>query len=301
MASTNQSPQYQKAEAMFLAAKTEEDRLYWLDEMIRECPKHKSAEKMLAQLRTRRKKLLEKIETGKKKGKSTKHGIKKEEMQAVIVGFTNTGKSSLISLLTKVTPAIAPYNFTTKQPVVGMINFHSAQIQIIEVPAFGSEFYNRGLVNSADVILILVTDGDQIKKIEDGLHKTNGEKILVFNVKEEEGLNLRKIEATLKSRKYNFVIISTQSGEGIEELKEKIFHGCKKIRVFTKEPRKQKSENPLILEREASVKLVAEKIFKDISKIKETKIWGPSSKFPGQIVGFNHELKDLDVVEFKTR
>ena len=46
----------------------------------------------------------------------------------------------------------------------------------------------------------------------------------------------------------------------------------------------------------------AEKILKGFSsKIKESKIWGPSSKFPGQQVGLQHELKDLDIVEFKTR
>ena len=53
MASTNQSPQYQSAEAMFLQAQTNEERLRWLEEMIRECPKHKSSEKMLANLKTR--------------------------------------------------------------------------------------------------------------------------------------------------------------------------------------------------------------------------------------------------------
>jgi len=46
---------------------------------------------------------------------------------------------------------------------------------------------------------------------------------------------------------------------------------------------------------------VAKKIFHNSSIIKETRIWGPSSKFPGQVVGLHHQLKDLDVVEFKTR
>ena len=47
---------------------------------------------------------------------------------------------------------------------------------------------------------------------------------------------------------------------------------------------------------------VAEKILHGFSnKVKETKIWGPSSKFSGQIVSFRHVLKDMDIVEFKTK
>lgn len=60
MASTNQSPQYQKAESMFLEAKTNEEKLRWMEEMIKEAPKHKSSEKMVANLKTRYIKLKEK-------------------------------------------------------------------------------------------------------------------------------------------------------------------------------------------------------------------------------------------------
>ncbi|MBI2056663.1 TGS domain-containing protein, partial [Candidatus Pacearchaeota archaeon] len=117
-------------------------------------------------------------------------------------------------------------------------------------------------------------------------------------------LEKRKLEATLKSKykNYEFVFISCLTSEGIKELKEKIFKSFNKIRIYTKEPGKQKSENPIILEPETTIKEVAEKILKGFSeKVKETKIWGPSSKFPGQKVGLKHKLKDLDVVEFKTR
>ena len=299
MASTNQSPQYQKAEAKFLSALTLEEKLFYLDEMIRECPKHKSAEKMLAQLKTRRKKLLEKIEKGKKKGKTGKQGIKKEEMQAVMVGFTNTGKSSLLTLLTNATPEIAPYGFTTKQPVVGMMNFQGTQIQIIEVPAFGSEYYDKGLVNSADVILILITELAQLEKIMPELTRTNGEKIIIFNNK--EGLDERKLEATLKSKKLNYILINTETRNWFDELKERIFHGFGKIRVFTKEPGKQKSENPLILDPGSRIKDLAKKIHKNIIKqFKFAKVWGPSAKFRGIICGLNHILEDKDTVELHT-
>ena len=60
MASTNQSPFYQQAELKFASAQTEEGRIEALKEMIKECPKHKSSEKMLANLKNRLRKLQEK-------------------------------------------------------------------------------------------------------------------------------------------------------------------------------------------------------------------------------------------------
>ena len=75
------------------------------------------------------------------------------------------------------------------------------------------------------------------------------------------------------------------------------------IVFFAKKPTKrEKSDKPIIMTQNSTVSDVAEKILKGFSsKIKQTKIWGPSSKFPGQIVGLKHKLKDLDVVEFKTK
>jgi len=300
MASTNQSPQYQKAESMFLQAKTNEEKAKWLEEMIRECPKHKSSEKMLANLKTRYIKLKEKIEKARKRGKSSaKSGIKKEELQAVIIGFTNAGKSSLLNALTNASPEITPYDFTTKYPLVGITDYLGTKIQIIEVPAFNSEYYDKGLANTADVVLILVTDLSQIRTIESSLERSAGKKIIVFNSFEKSSEEIRKIEATLKSKKYEFIILDVNGD--LNNLKEKLFRGFGKIRVFTKEPGKEKSNRPMILEKNSTVKDIAGKILKNLSILKETRIWGPSSKFPGQIVGLSHVLKDMDTIEFKTR
>lgn len=300
MSSTNQSPHYQRAELMFLQAKNDQDKLKYLEEMIKECPKHKGAEKMLAQLRTRRKKLLERLDKNKKKGKSgSKDSIKKEELQAVIVGFTNTGKSSLISSLTNASPKIAPYDFTTKKPIVGMMDFSGVQIQTVEIPAFESDNYDKGVVYTADVILILVDDLNQIQEIKKEVDEYKGRKLIVFNLKEK--VDKRKLEATMKSKRYDFLIISTKTKENLDDLKERIFQLFSKIRIFTKEPGKEKSKRPMILEEKSIVKNVAEKVLKNMDDLKETKIWGPSSKFPGQKVGINHVLRDLDVVEFRTR
>jgi len=131
MASTNQSPFYQKAESKFLAAETLNEKIKYLEEMIRECPKHKSSEKMLANLKTRLKRFLEKKEKNKKTGKGTSVGIKKEDMQAVIIGFSNTGKSTLLKSLTNASPTISPIKFSTVKPTIGMMPYQGTSIQLI--------------------------------------------------------------------------------------------------------------------------------------------------------------------------
>jgi len=84
-------------------------------------------------------------------------------------------------------------------------------------------------------------------------------------------------------------------------LKNKIFQSFDKIRVYTKEPGKNKSENPIILDENSTVKDIAKKVFKNIEKIKESRITGPSSKFSNQIVSLTHVLKDMDIIEFKLK
>ena len=92
------------------------------------------------------------------------------------------------------------------------------------------------------------------------------------------------------------------SNQDLNDLKEKIFKTFLVIRIYTKEPKKEKSLIPIIIKQKCTVKEIAEKIFgKNWSIVKQTKLWGPSSKFPGQTVGLEHELKDNDVVEFQTR
>ena len=302
MASTNQSPFYQRAEKNFLEAENLEDKILFLEEMIKECPKHKSSENMLANLRTRYKRLKSQAEKSKKTGKSSKTGIKKEDMQAALIGMSNSGKSALLAILTNASPRISNTKFTTTHPIIGMMNYESANIQLIEIPGIDSEYYDKGLANTADTLLILITNLDQLKQIEEKIGKARGKRIIIFNksdiLTEDEK---RKISATLQSKKYNFVMSSNISKEDFNDLKNKLLQSFGKIRVYTKEPKKEKSKRPIILEPGATVKNVAEKILKGFSKnVKETKIWGPSSKFPGQKVGLTHKLKDLDVVEFKT-
>ena len=62
----NATPEYVTAEQEFLLAQTPEEKIEKLKKMISLAPKHKSSENLLANLKTRLKKLLEKQEKNKK-------------------------------------------------------------------------------------------------------------------------------------------------------------------------------------------------------------------------------------------
>ncbi|NCN87205.1 TGS domain-containing protein, partial [archaeon] len=245
------------------------------------------------------------LEKKKKSGKSTKVGIRKEDMQAIIVGKTNVGKSSLLKILTNAEPKISEIKFTTNEPIIGMMDYINTQIQIVEIPATDGENFDKSLAHTADTVLIMIDDFKDLEELEKFLYMITGKKIIVFNKSDLlSSAEKRKLKAKLQSKKYNFEIISCVPfwpENNIEELKKKIFKSFDVIRIFTKEPGKEKSKNPMIMKPKSTVKDAAEKILKGLSKkIRKTKIWGPSSKFGGQIIGLNHVLKDMDTIEFTT-
>jgi len=296
-------PEYVKAEKEFHEASNVEDQLFALQKMISHAPAHKGAENLRQQLTTRRKKLEEQVEKQKKVGKVTKVGIRKEDMQAVLIGRTRSGKSSLLNTLCGTRIKTGTKDFNTKKPEIAMMKHATTQVQLIENPAIGSEYYDRGLPHTADTIVLIIDKLEDLEGLVKETQKHPGKKILVFNkIDNLDEQQKRKISSTLQSKKYNFVMVSTYTLEGIEELKKKIFNSFDIIRVYTKEPGKERSNKPIILRPGKTVKDVAEKILKGFSlRVKETKIYGPSAKFLGQGVGLKHKLKDLDTVEFRTK
>lgn len=300
----NASPEFSHAEMKFDKAQSDEERLTALEEMIRSMPQHKSAESLRSNLRTRYKKLKEKMETkGKKSGGGGKPTIKKDSMQATIVGFPNTGKSFLFQTLTNQKAMVSDIAFSTYIPSPGMMQFEDASVQIIDMPPFPNE--DKSIINTTDTVLIVINNLQQIEESKQFLQRAIGKRIYVYTkidlLNEAEK---RKLEATLKSkyRNIDWTLFSNTNHEKTEllALKKKIFETFPIMRVYTKEPKKQSTGIPMILDKDSRAKDVAEKIAKGMSKrIKKTKIWGPSSKFPGQMVGPDHILKDKDTIEFQ--
>jgi len=299
----NAHPEYLHAEQEFHEAKTRDQKINALKKMISHMPKHKGAETLRKQLKRKLAKYKYAYEKESKKSKSGKVGIKKSDMQAVLLGLTNSGKSSLLKALTNASPIIASYGFTTSSPEIGTLDHENCQIQIIDLPPIGSEYFDLGIINTTDTVILVVEKIHEIKDLKDILKKSKAKQIIAFNkidLYDED--TKRKIKETLKSKKHNFVLTSTITDEGIHDLKEKIFKSFNKIRIYTQQPNKSPDNKPVIMNPGATVEDVAEKILHGFSKnIKKTKIWGPSSKFGGQQVGMKHILRDKDIIEFTTK
>ena len=170
MASTNQSPQYQAAQARYLASKTPDEKISCLQEMIKLAPAHKSAESMRANLKTRLKKLLQEQKKAKQSRKG-KAGIKKAQLQACLIGLTNSGKSFLLSKLTNATPEISAYPYTTKQANLGTLDVEGVKIQIIDLPAIESEFFDFSIANTTDLLLIIITKQGSLLRLVNGMER----------------------------------------------------------------------------------------------------------------------------------
>jgi hypothetical protein len=110
---------------------------------------------------------------------------------------------------------------------------------------------------------------------------------------------LEKVKKRLKPD----LAISADKKILIGRLKDIIYHGLKVIRIFCKEAGKPADlDVPLIMFEDATVEDMCSKLHKDfVKKFKFARIWGKSSKFPGQKVMLGHRLVDGDIVEIHVR
>ena len=299
----NAGYEYLNAEKAYLEAQTLDEKIHCLEEMIRTAPKHKGSENLLAGLKTRLKKFLEKKEKGRSVGKSSRKTIKKEGYQCALIGLPNAGKSALLASLTNAQPYISALPFTTQEPEIGTLDYQGVKAQIVDLPAVNGEAFDIGLVNTADCLLLVIEKLEDLPQLEQYLTRAHGTRLIIITkidlLSEEQR---RKLEMTVKSKRLNAILVSITKNENINKVKEQIVKGMYIIRVYTKEPGKPPATLPVVLPEGATVYNVAESILKGFStKVKESRLTGPSSKFPNQRVGLSHMLKDKDIIEFHTK
>jgi ribosome-interacting GTPase 1 len=163
---TNVSPEYKKAEAEFRQARTPEERLAGLREMLRTLPKHKGTEHLQADIRTRIKELTDELSGPRKGGAHTgpAHVVHPDGAgQVALLGPPNSGKSALHARLTGSHAAVGEYPFTTQWPQPGMLPHFDVGIQLVDLPPVASQHPVPWLANAlqpADGALLVVDLGD---------------------------------------------------------------------------------------------------------------------------------------------
>lgn len=162
-----------------MEAKTPEEKMKALEDFLSSVPKHKGTEKLRLWATRRLAELREEIEEKKKRktGRGVSFFIEKEgDVQVVVVGPPNTGKSMLVNRLTGARTIIADYPYSTTYPVPGMLKYRDIYIQLIDTPPLSrdSVFTNRviGLARNADGLLIILdatmdpgTEFNEVKEI----------------------------------------------------------------------------------------------------------------------------------------
>src|SRR3954469_692807 len=162
----NLTPQYLEAEADYKRAQTAEERLECLKKMWALVPKHKASEKLQAEIKTKLSDAREEVERERKSPKKVgvSHKIPKQGAgQIILLGGPNTGKSRLLTRLTRATPEVAAYPFTTREPYAGMMDWEDVKIQLIDTPPITGDFmepYVNSMVRAADACLLMVDLGD---------------------------------------------------------------------------------------------------------------------------------------------
>jgi ribosome-interacting GTPase 1 len=323
----NLPPMYFEAEKRYREAKTPEDKVEALEEMLAIMPKHKGTDKLKADLRRKIAKF--KDESQQKKGGArsvTAYAIDKEGAgQIIVVGPPNTGKSSLVAKLTNASPEVGDFAHTTWKPTPGMVPYENIQFQLIDTPPISNEYTDPlmvDLLRRGDILVIMLDlKADVLQQEEDTLAILGEWRIfpegvtvpedlkeppfvkkmlLVVNkVDNEEDQEDYEVFLELAGKTLSTMALSVSRGRNLTAFIVKIYEMLNIIRVYTRAPGKEPDfTSPFVLPRESRLEDLAEKIHKDFKeKLKYARIWG-KAVYEGQMVQRDYVLQEGDVAEF---
>jgi hypothetical protein len=324
---TNLTPEYRKAEAAFRDARTVDEKVSRLEEMIALLPKHKGTDHLFADLKRRLAKLKGEQEAG---GKKAGHGgglsfEREGAAQVVLIGPPNSGKSSLLRALTHAVPEVAEYPFTTQHLLPGMMAFEDVQLQLVDSPAVTAEFmpvHLLGLVRGADAALLVADLGaDSLLEDLDEVAGAFAQRRVRFTQERgtgeegEEGVRARILANKLDAPgaperlellrewagdRLEVLPLSCADRRGLSELPAELFGWLRIVRAYTKHPgQKPDLTKPYALHEGSTVGDLCVRIHKDFAeRLAFARLWrggaGPLT------VSREEPLRDRDVLELHT-
>jgi len=155
-----------------------------------------------------------------------------------LIGYPNVGKSSLLAAVSAAKPKIASYPFTTREPVLGVVEVGQQSFVLAEIPGLIDDAHlGRGLGHDflrhivRTRMLIHLVDGSSASPLEDMVRVNNELALFDSSLAEKPQLvvvnkiDLPEVRARLAEIREGFNLagtrvffISAATGEGITEL-----------------------------------------------------------------------------------
>lgn len=177
---------------------------------------------------------------------------------ALVAGFSNTGKSSLINFLTgsAISPAV-PQPASTRMPITGICTPGNAQICFVDTPPLEGSF-DRSMAEWVDAVVLLL----DIQTFEDDLKNPVllsfvngiGDKPVVLALGRNDYVRKEYREAFLNRARYAsgfsaIVTVNSITGEGVESLLEAVLENIPlRERLFPRNIKTLNSKRFLISE-----------------------------------------------------
>lgn len=237
-------------------ARKPQEKLQKLQEFLSLVPKHKGTSRLCAQVKRQMATLRREIEESRRRrvGRGgPKFFIEKEgAAQVVVLGPTKVGRSSLLASVTNAKVEVSDYPYTTREPVLGMLQYEDLQFQLVEAPALvkGSAdgeargLQTLGLARNADGLVLMVdlsqNPRDQLALILGELEKarilTQKPRARVEIERKHVGVGLRillfgrlvdctmqDVEALLKGYRIRDAIVKIHGEATLDDVEDAIF------------------------------------------------------------------------------